>query len=213
MVNLLHNCTGAPAYTWLLALLYVCCILNHTALGSLEWRTPLEVMTGSTPDISALLLFQFWEPVYYKTTDASFPSESTEKLGRFVGIAEHVGHTLTFKVLTDDTQKVIFRSRIRSALDPTKRNHRVDPEPCMDSPSGTLKSKREHDGEEPSMATFDPSDLIGRTFLKPPEEDGQRFRAKIVEAIVEQEQDLSNNPEKIRLLCSVNGGEYEEILS
>ena len=213
MVNLLLNRTGAPAYTWLLALLYVCCILNHTALGSLEWRTPLEVMTGSTPDISALLLFQFWEPVYYKTTDASFPSESTEKLGRFVGIAEHVGHTLTFKVLTDDTQKVIFRSRIRSALDPTKRNHRVDPEPCMGSPSGTLKSKREHDGEEPSMATFDPSDLIGRTFLKPPEEDGQRFRAKIVEAIVEQEQDLSNNPEKIRFLCSVNGDEYEEILS
>ncbi len=32
-----------------------------------------------------------------------------------VGIAEHVGHTMTYKVLTVDTQKVIYHSNLCSA--------------------------------------------------------------------------------------------------
>ena len=83
--------------------MYVCFVLNHTAVGSLHWRTPIETLTGSTPDISSLLCFHFWEPVYYRVDDNDFPSESTEKLGYFVRISEHVGHALTVKVLTDDT--------------------------------------------------------------------------------------------------------------
>ena len=86
MVNKLLDRTGAPAYCWLLALLYVIFVLNHTAVHSLNWRTPIESLTGSTPDISSLVLFRFWEPVYYKVDDTSFPSESTEKLGRFLAL-------------------------------------------------------------------------------------------------------------------------------
>ncbi len=54
----------------------------------------------------------FWEPVYYKLDDNRFPSKSKEQLGRFVGISEHVGHAMTFKILTNDTNKVIHRSRV-----------------------------------------------------------------------------------------------------
>jgi len=32
-----------------------------------------------------------------------------------VGIAEHVGHAMTYKILTVDTQKDIYRSNVRSA--------------------------------------------------------------------------------------------------
>ena len=35
------------------------------------------------------------------------------------------------------------------------------------------------------MPTFDPSDLIGRTFLLPPEENGERHRAKVTRQVVE----------------------------
>ena len=35
------------------------------------------------------------------------------------------------------------------------------------------------------MPTFDPSDLIGRTFLLPPEENGERHRAKVTRHVVE----------------------------
>ena len=42
---------------------------------------------------------------------------------------------------------------------------------------------RSRDEENPSgskrMPTFNPSDLIGRTFLLPPEENGERHRAKV----------------------------------
>ena len=103
MPNTIIDCTCSPAYTWLLALAYVCFILNHAATGTIGWCTPLEVLTGSTPDISPLLRFQWWEPVYYKVDDADFLSESRELRGHFVGIAEHAGHAITYKSLTDDT--------------------------------------------------------------------------------------------------------------
>ena len=81
-----------------------------------------------------MLQFHFWEPVYYATADTlkydskpGFPSESAEAKGRFVGFAESVGDALTYKVLTDDTQKVIYRSYVRSALLTTDRNKRLDP--------------------------------------------------------------------------------------
>jgi len=53
-----------------------------------------------------LLYFYFWQPVYFRHGESStFPSESKESRGHFVGIAEHVGHAMTFKVLADDSQK------------------------------------------------------------------------------------------------------------
>ena len=35
------------------------------------------------------------------------------------------------------------------------------------------------------MPTFDPSDPIGRTFLLPPEKNGERHRAKVTRQVVE----------------------------
>jgi len=94
------NLVGAPADTWLLALEHVCMVMNCTATESLKWRTPLEKLTGITPDISAILCYHFYEPVYYKRIDAGFPSESTERLGYWVGVSANVGHAMTcWKVL------------------------------------------------------------------------------------------------------------------
>ena len=119
--------------------------------------------------------------MYYKVDDSSFPSQSTEALGRFVGIADSVGHALTFKVLTEDTKKVIYRSRIRSARDKSKQNLRVKPD-IEEKPPDILKSKNDHAGEGATMPTFDAENLIGRTFLMPPNDDGTRLRVKIVAA-------------------------------
>ena len=107
-----------PANTWLIDLLYFCFLVNHTASAVLKWRTPLERLNGTTPDISPFLRFYWWQPVYYKLDDSNFPSETREKQGRFVGIAEHVGHATIFKILTDDTHKVISCSNARPSHDP-----------------------------------------------------------------------------------------------
>ena len=75
----------------------------------LGWRTPTEWLLGYTPDITVLLIFTFWEPVHYAVNEASFPETPDEALGRFVGIADVVGATVTFKMLTED-MKVIAHS-------------------------------------------------------------------------------------------------------
>jgi len=68
----------------------------------------MQLLTGSTSDIRKFLQFYFWEEVYYSRVEPGFPSESTEAKGNFVGFGDHVGDAMTFKVLTDDTRKVIY---------------------------------------------------------------------------------------------------------
>ena len=87
-------------------------VLNHCATPALNYQVPLQVLTGQVPDISLLLAFAWYEPVYYKVDDSSFPSDTVEKRGRFVGVAENVGHIMTFRILTDDTRKIIPRSNV-----------------------------------------------------------------------------------------------------
>ena len=111
------NFSDAPAFVWLLALEYVCFVQNHTAHERLGGRTPTEWLLGYTPDITVLLCFVFWEPVYYAVNEGSFPSDPQEALGRFVGIADSVGAAVTFKILTED-MKVITRSVVRTATKP-----------------------------------------------------------------------------------------------
>ena len=53
--------------------------------------------------------------------------KSSEIRGRFVGFAWSVGHALTFKVLTDDTQRIIHRSRLRLAKE-MENNLKLDVE-------------------------------------------------------------------------------------
>ena len=72
-----------------------------------------------------MLLCFFWlQPVYYKLFETSFPSDSKE--GLFVGVAENIGNVMTFKILTDNTKKVIYRSEVRSALYHNTTNLRID---------------------------------------------------------------------------------------
>jgi hypothetical protein len=91
-------------------------------------ETPTFLATGQRPDISVFLIFMFYEPVYFKAYENTFPSESWECRGKFVGISEKVGHAMCFLVLSDETQTVLHRSEVRTALDPAERNLRVDPD-------------------------------------------------------------------------------------
>jgi len=91
------------------------------ASESLGWKTPLELHTGLTTDISIMLMFSFWEPIYFPTGDAlshahkpGFPSDTAERMGRLIGFGKSVGvgDALTFKILIDNTQKILYRSSI-----------------------------------------------------------------------------------------------------
>jgi hypothetical protein len=126
LCNTILDRSGAPAFSWLLYLMYVCFLLNTTRCEAVD-DIPIRMSSGSTNDISPLLCFHFWEPVYYKLDDSDFPSDSREKRGHFIGISESVGHAMTFKILTDNPLKVIHQSSVRSALNPHAKNLQLDP--------------------------------------------------------------------------------------
>jgi hypothetical protein len=185
------NRTGAPPDTWLLCMQYVCYIFNHMSVESLHWKTPWQLLTGETSDISLLLHFTFNEKIFYTRVNSSFPSTSTEAKGYFVGFGESVGDAMTFKVLTDDTSKIIYRSNVRTALNPNTPNLRL----MIDGEQTTfIKSKSEEiEAKLPSLKTlptFHPKDLIGRSFLSSPTEDGQTLRMRITKTIADQKSDL-----------------------
>ena len=64
----------------------------------------------------------FGKPVYYKVDESDIPSHSTEKRDRWLSIAEHVRCDMTFKVLTNDTQNILFRYNLSSADEPMESN-------------------------------------------------------------------------------------------
>ena len=64
------------------------------------------------------------------------------------------------------------------------------------------------------MPTFDPSDLFGRTLLLPPEENGERHRAKVTRQVVEIiDQDNGQRIENINFFIDIGNGKVEELIS
>lgn len=72
--------------------------MNHSAVSSLNWRTPIEVLDGHTPDIS-VFRFAFFQPIWYYEPAAKYPDPNFRP-GRFVGIAWDHGDAFTFRIWT-----------------------------------------------------------------------------------------------------------------
>lgn len=66
--------------------------------------------------------------------------------------------------------------------------------------------------ERTAMPIFNPEEMIGRTFVLPIREDRQHHRARIVEAIEAQDNDPEQQAKIRKFRCSINKGEYEEVL-
>ena len=216
--NTILNRTGAPANTWLLCLSYVCTLLNHMSNESIGYKTPLQMLTGSTSDISKFLQFYFWEEVYYSKVEPGFPSDTTEEKGNFVGLGETVGDAMTFKVLRQETKKIIYRSNVRSAeKNEFKLNKRLE---HNDDNSNVIfiRTKSDNDAEQPShpilkpLPGFNPSELIGRSYLGLPTDDNQKFRMRIIKAISDCQENIDKHPEKMKFLVQ-GKDKIEEILT
>jgi hypothetical protein len=66
-------------------------------------------------------MFYWFEPVLYLDPFSKF-QETTERSGYFVGFADNVADTLTFKILKNDLVTVLHRSVVRSAADASHQN-------------------------------------------------------------------------------------------
>ena len=121
--NAMKRCfadTGCDPKAWYRLAAHISDITNCTAYASLGWRTPIEKSTGETPDISGLLLFKFWEPVYYYD-----PPTEGELLGRWLGRANNYGDTMCYWILNENEQ-LIVRGTVRSKANSVRPNLVLD---------------------------------------------------------------------------------------
>ena len=112
-------------FEWLLSIGYVCFVLNHAHNATIK-NIPLNDATGCTCDMSPLLRFHFWDPIFFNTEDSTFPSDIPEKRVRLVGISENFGHDVIFKIFNSSANKIINRSNVRQARDKESHNLRAD---------------------------------------------------------------------------------------
>ena len=83
--NTIMNRSGAPADCWLLFLIHASYILNHLSCEDLGGNNPVGMLYGVSPDISILILYTFYQPVFYVTHNQSYPSAIEERAARWVG--------------------------------------------------------------------------------------------------------------------------------
>ena len=89
--------TNCPLRLWDYGLQWTAEIMNVTASnsGNLNGRTPLELITGETPDISEFLDFGFYDRVWFKVN----AGVGETQLGRFLGVSSRVGSLMSYWVL------------------------------------------------------------------------------------------------------------------
>jgi hypothetical protein len=214
--NLIMDRVGAPPTYWLLCLEYVVYLINRLSVQSLHWKTPFEVFTGQKPDISALMAFYWFQPVYYLHPDKKFPSKSSEKSGRMVGIATHKGDIMTFLVMDDVTKLVLPRSELRSADDISTQNLRTNGvTPSQDDGENFVMSsidiaELDIDSSLLKLPHLNPTDIVGHSFIKP-DDHGNHYRATIVKRLKDQQKE--GHDSIAQYLVSNYNEEIEEVLN
>ena len=125
----------APQVPWLALMPHLCVLPSQPdSLCSSTWQNTPFCHNCITQDISIILLFTFYQPLFYATHDQHFPSESEEKAGYWVGFGEHCGDAMTHNLLDHETQKIIYRSAVRPKKSSTP-NDRLAPHGGEVSPS------------------------------------------------------------------------------
>ena len=92
-------------------------VRNHLASRKLNWRTPMERLTGDIPDIS-IFRFHFWEPIEFYNHTVKQPADGWMP-GRFLGIAWESGDAMTYYIEPDHSlsghrNTILIRSTVRS---------------------------------------------------------------------------------------------------
>ena len=77
---------------------------------------------GDTPDISSLLPFDFYDPIWYYDETSSFP-EPKRKTGRWIGEAQDFGQAMCYWVLSESGKPIV-----RSTIQPIPPEHLSLPE-------------------------------------------------------------------------------------
>ena len=87
-----------PSRLWDYGIVWVCEVMSLTVNSSfsLEGRTPMEQVTGETPDISEYLDFTFYDWVWYRDN----AGVGDNSFGRWLGVSHRIGNLMSYWILT-----------------------------------------------------------------------------------------------------------------
>jgi hypothetical protein len=88
-----------PRRVWNFGLKHAAKIMQMIPGNKHGSRTGYEQVTGKTPDISELLDFEFWDPVWYWAESHPSVSEPARALGRWMGISHRVGSSMCYWIM------------------------------------------------------------------------------------------------------------------
>ena len=173
--------------------------------------------------------------IEFSEPDFHLPSSSNEKKGYWVGFAANQGDSLTWRTLTEDTHMIIICSGIQSAVSTTTNQCLASPSgegttlpfpipypqqsqlslplDPLDESKPTFEhfvnSQSGEDEDNPiPMANIDIPNLLGRSFLLPPEDNGEHHMAKFIDI-----DDHGQPLEDIKFKLKINQDQAEEIIS
>ena len=193
--NTVMNRTDAPASCWLLTLQYVCYILNHISTGSLGDQVPLQDLYGVTPDICIILLYTFSQPTSMLLMTKTLHLIVKKELGIGLVLLSIVVIHSPIMSLMGKPSKLFIEVlsgpellKIQKSLvdDGGKEDHQPHEKPTKHTPdpsdTPTVYIKSRHDDDPTSskpLPEFDQEYLVGRTFLLPSGDNGERLRAQV----------------------------------
>jgi hypothetical protein len=121
--------------------------------------------------------------------------------------------------IRDKSLTVLHQSNLCSAKRPSNPNLCLDPLDGMNlSQSPRIVKSVQDDAEDVSdqvkpMIYFDTGDLVGQTFLMEEDDDGLRFRARIIEVLNDHEKNVANNRVLKKFKCLVDEDKFKETIS
>ncbi len=106
--RIMHR-SRCPEVFWDYGLQFTAQIRERMSWPTCDGRTPLEILTGETPDISVHLDFDFYS--WVKFHDRHNGQGLENEVGRWLGVALNAGQAMTYYVLKS-TGKVLTRSTV-----------------------------------------------------------------------------------------------------
>ena len=173
--------------------------------------------------------------IEFSEPDFHLPSSSNEKKGYWVGFAANQGDSLTWRTLTEDTHMIILCSGIQSVLSITTNQCLASPsgegttlpfpipypqhsqlslplDPLDEFTPNSERFVNSQSGEDEDnpipMANIDIPNVLGRSFLLPPEDNGEHHMSKIINI-----DDHGQPLEDLKIKLQINKDQAEEIMS
>jgi hypothetical protein len=134
-----------PMRLWDFVLDYTVSVINITVNSSryAQDRTPLEIITGITPDISEFMDFHIYSWVFYKMNAGLGPRQ----LGRWLGVSHRRGPMMTYWILTnhgdiiscDSVQRVTNLEQDTNEIRTAMAQYTSDVTPRLQAAAGNIQ--------------------------------------------------------------------------